>query len=163
MLAILTGGLQLAVACGLLARAPERRATHTRDLVGALPSLLLAGVVIAAAGRQEWGPLGLALLGVVVAAGGMVSLGTSFAVLPGVRTLRTTGLYRWVRHPIYLGESLLFAAGAAQLGGYGWASIAAMVPLLAWPIGVEERLLAQEPDWAVWSARVRWRLLPGVW
>ncbi|MDP2307486.1 MAG: isoprenylcysteine carboxylmethyltransferase family protein [Pseudomonadota bacterium] len=164
-LATIAGGLQVVVACALLLRAPERRAARTRDLAAALPSLLVAGVVMAAAAQHPWSTLGLgvAMVGVCVAVAGIVSLGPSFAVLPGVRALRTGGLYRWVRHPVYLGEGIVFLAAAAQLGWSGAAAVVTLVPLLVWRIQVEERLLSREPSWAEWAARVRWRLLPGAW
>ncbi len=51
----------------------------------------------------------LALLGgVVTAIGSLITiisiqcLGRSFAVLPSLRDIRTSGVYRFVRHPIYL-------------------------------------------------------------
>jgi protein-S-isoprenylcysteine O-methyltransferase Ste14 len=93
----------------------------------------------------------------------MLLLGRSFAVLPGVRVLKTRGLYALVRHPLYLGELLVFAAAARCLGWWGLASAALLVPLLAWRIHQEELLLRDEPGWAEWAARVRYRLVPGLW
>ncbi len=165
-LGALAGGLQLLVAIAFVMRSPERRAAGLGDLAAALPSLLVAGVVMAAAARSEratgWAT-GWAVVGGIVAVGGIASLGRSFAVLPGVRTLRTGGLYMWVRHPIYLGEGLIFLAAATQLGWIGATATAVLAPALAWRIRVEERLLAAEPGWREWAERVRWRLVPGVW
>lgn len=62
-----------------------------------------------------------------------------------MRALRTGGLYRVVRHPLFLGESLLFAGAAAALGAGGAAAAPALLPVLAWCIQVEERPLAAEP------------------
>ncbi len=36
----------------------------------------------------------------------IVSLKKSFSILTEARALVTTGVYRWVRHPLYIGESL---------------------------------------------------------
>lgn len=107
--------------------------------------------------------MALLCVGATVATGGLLSLGRSFAVLPGVRTLRTSGLYRWVRHPIYLGETLILAGAATRLGLWGLAGVLGVLPLLGWRILLEERLLATEPGWSDWATRVRWRLVPGVW
>ncbi|GDX81656.1 hypothetical protein LBMAG42_34670 [Deltaproteobacteria bacterium] len=159
------GAFQLAVALAFLARDPERRRATWPTIAGALPSLAASGFVIAAGGSAPWSAAATLLVaaGTGVATMGLLSLGRSFAVLPGVRTLRTTGLYRWVRHPIYLGETLILAGAATRLGVWGAAGVLAVLPLVAWRILLEERLLSAEADWAEWSARVRWRLLPGVW
>jgi protein-S-isoprenylcysteine O-methyltransferase Ste14 len=164
-LGMAVGFLQIVVAGALLVRAREARAASTPELLGAVPSLVLAGGVMAAAGERAWGTaaLCLAAAGVALAAAGILSLGASFGILPGVRALRTRGLYRCVRHPIYLGEALLFLAAAGQIGWLGAVATLGMVPLLAWRITVEERLLAAEPGWREWAAQVRWRLVPGVW
>lgn len=159
------GGFQLGVALAFLLRAPERRAASWPTLAGALPSLAASGFVLAAGGPKPWSAPATVLVtvGATVATLGLLSLGRSFAVLPGVRALRTGGLYRWVRHPVYLGETLILAGASTRLGMAGLAGALAVLPLLAWRIRLEERLLAAEPGWTEWAARVRWRLLPGVW
>lgn len=161
----LAAALQVAVALAILVRAPERRAASWKDLAAALPSLLVAGLTAQAASRARWPlpSLALATVGAFVSLGAVLSLGRSFAVLPGVRSLRTTGLYRLVRHPLYLGESLLFAGAATALGAWGAVAALILAPMLAWRIRVEERLLAPEPGWQEWARQVRWRLVPFVW
>lgn len=158
-------GLQGAVALAIVLRAPERRHASKQDLAAALPSLLIAAVTVQAASHARWplGSLVLGGLGALVALPSVVSLGRSFAILPGVRALRTKGMYRLVRHPLYLGEALLFAGAAAALGAWGAVAALLLAPMLAWRIQVEERLLATEPGWQEWAARVRWRLVPFVW
>lgn len=162
---VLAGALQGGVALGFLLREGERRAAGWDALGSALPSLLAAALLLRAAEADPWPApaLVLAAVGAAVALGGMASLGRSFAVLPGVRRLRTGGLYRLVRHPVYLGEALVALAAATRLGALGALGVAVLLPTLAWRIRAEEALLAAEPGWPEWAARVRWRLVPGVW
>ena len=48
----------------------------------------------------------LGVVGMVIAVPAMVSLGRSFSLTPQARSLTTGGLYRIIRHPLYLGETL---------------------------------------------------------
>ena len=77
----------------------------------------------------------------------------------------STGPYAWVRHPMYSG-SVLFFVGAPLLLGSWWG--VAMLPLFtalfAIRTRIEERaLIAGLPGYADYAARVRYRLLPGLW
>lgn len=77
----------------------------------------------------------------------------------------STGPYAFVRHPMYSG-GVLFCLGAALLLGSWWGVLLSPVfaVLFAVRIGIEERTLTAElPDYADYAARVRYRLLPGVW
>ena len=81
------------------------------------------------------------------------------------QTVVTTGPYRHVRHPMYAGMSLLFVGVPLLLGsGYGLALAPVWIALLACRIPIEERMLREKlPGYADYAARVRWRLVPGVW
>jgi len=75
-----------------------------------------------------------------------------------------TGVYRLVRHPIYLGNLLLFAGAALWLGSTA-ACLATSVHLLATlgRIMVEEKdLRAHLSDYGAYARRVRGRLIPFV-
>jgi len=76
-----------------------------------------------------------------------------------------TGPYAWVRHPMY-SAAILFFIGSPLLLGSWWGL--ACAPLLVAGIGaravMEERMLiAQLPGYAAYAARVRYRLVPGIW
>jgi protein-S-isoprenylcysteine O-methyltransferase Ste14 len=77
----------------------------------------------------------------------------------------STGVYGVVRHPMYLGASLMFAGGPLLLGsGLGVLLGIALALLLAVRITLEERLLASELEgYAAYRAKVRYRLVPGLW
>jgi protein-S-isoprenylcysteine O-methyltransferase Ste14 len=77
----------------------------------------------------------------------------------------STGLYRLVRHPMYLGALILFLATPLALGSY-WTLL--LVPLLFAVLAArlldEERfLLANLPGYAAYCGKVRHHLLPYVW
>jgi hypothetical protein len=76
-----------------------------------------------------------------------------------------TGPYAWVRHPGYAGALLAHLALPLALG-----SLRALVPagigvfLFVLRTGREDRFLAEHlPGYPEYRARVRWRLVPGIW
>jgi protein-S-isoprenylcysteine O-methyltransferase Ste14 len=77
----------------------------------------------------------------------------------------STGVYAFVRHPMYLGMVLMFTGGPLLLGSrFGLAVAAAIVLVLAARIIREERLLVDELDgYAEYRRKVRYRLLPLIW
>jgi protein-S-isoprenylcysteine O-methyltransferase Ste14 len=114
------------------------------------PSLL-----ISRASSEASLALPLALSGCLVALAGAslvlrsrIELGGAWSLLPKAEQdtgLVTTGPYRLVRHPIYLGLTLL-ASGAAFAFG-SWLAflivLSAIVPTFTWRARVEERLLSR--------------------
>ncbi len=75
------------------------------------------------------------------------------------------GVYGFVRHPMYLGASLVFIGAALLLGSvYGLLAGLAMVSLLILRIFGEEKLLARDLEgYKEYLQRVRYRLVPHVW
>jgi len=76
----------------------------------------------------------------------------------------STGPYAFVRHPMYAGGLLLFIGTPLALGSY-WGLIAfvAVLPALLWRLLDEEKFLAKNlPGYLEYCAKVRWRLIPGV-
>ncbi len=149
-----------------------RRPAHT--VSGRLGDWLLAfggtfgGVLLRPVGAHpHWGVeagLGCQLLGLAICLMSLLALGRSFGFAAADRGLVTRGPYAVVRHPVYAAYVLI------QLG-YLLQSVAlwnVLVILVATGCNVgralaEERLLAASGDYAAYRARVRWRLLPGVW
>ena len=117
-------------------------------------------------GVPGWPEAGLVVVTVAAVWGlaSLLSIGRRFGVRPAARGLATTGTYRLVRHPIYLGHVLgdigynlqEWNLGTVLLVLAGWLA-------LLYRIHVEERLLAGDPGWAGYVARVRSRVVPGVW
>jgi protein-S-isoprenylcysteine O-methyltransferase Ste14 len=87
-----------------------------------------------------------------------LNLGRSLTALPNPTersTLKTRGLYRWVRHPIYSGVMALVIGTAAKSGTVVDAILAAaLVALLAGKARWEERMLRHRyPDYVDYAAR----------
>src|SRR6478752_2161308 len=149
--------------------APLRR---NRSPVGALVALVSQLAVIAVGlfgARTDGGVAVLAsdvllIAGLAFAIGSVAVLGRCFGILPDVRGLVTNGPYRWVRHPLYLGE--LTAVLGIVLGSRQplWAGVTWLgcVALQLVRTGYEERTIRAEfPEYADYAARTK-RLIPGL-
>ena len=96
-------------------------------------------------------------------------LGTNWSITLEVREqhqLITRGVYRWVRHPMYL-ALLIFALGQVLVVPnwlVGPSYLVAMVLLIALRLGPEERMMREEfgQEYEAYLATTK-RLLPGVW
>ncbi|HEY3374023.1 MAG TPA: isoprenylcysteine carboxylmethyltransferase family protein [Candidatus Aquicultor sp.] len=85
-------------------------------------------------------------------------------VTPG-QTVISTGPYAIIRHPMYLGSTLLYTFSPLALGSY-WAMIPALliIPILVARILNEESVLAKElKGYREYMLKTRYRLLPGIW
>ena len=102
-------------------------------------------------------------VGLVIVIAGKITLGRSFALLPANRGVVSSGLYHVVRHPIYMGY--LVTHVAFLLANPSMRNIVALLiadaALLARAI-CEEQTLAKDPAYREYQARVRWRVLPGL-
>ena len=77
----------------------------------------------------------------------------------------TTGVYSFVRHPMYLGALLMFIGAPMLLAsGYGIAIGIGITLLLAFRTIGEEKMLLQELDgYEEYKMKVRFRFLPFIW
>jgi protein-S-isoprenylcysteine O-methyltransferase Ste14 len=78
----------------------------------------------------------------------------------------TSGPYAVIRHPGYLAGIAIIAASGVALGSWLAAAIlvALSLPFLLYRAVTEDRVLQAElPGYRDYAARVRWRLLPGIW
>ena len=76
-----------------------------------------------------------------------------------------TGVYGFVRHPMYLGACLVFVGGALLLGSVcGLLVGLGLVGLLILRIFGEEKLLVRDLEgYRAYLEKVRYRLMPHVW
>jgi protein-S-isoprenylcysteine O-methyltransferase Ste14 len=77
----------------------------------------------------------------------------------------SSGPYAVVRHPMYAGSLPLLVGTPLALGSYwGLLALAATMPALIWRLFDEERFLSQNlAGYTEYRAKLRWRLIPGVW
>lgn len=109
------------------------------------------------------GGFSLLLTGLYVHVAAKLMLLRSFGLVAADRGVKTGGLYAFVRHPMYLGY-LMTHIGYLLIAPSVWN---ASVYLFAWVLMIarifaEERLLDANPDYRAFKARVRYRLLPGI-
>jgi protein-S-isoprenylcysteine O-methyltransferase Ste14 len=98
----------------------------------------------------------VSLLGLVVVAVGAVNLGRSLTPLPVPMKdgeLRSTGLYRFVRHPIYSGVMAIAVGWAIPSGsvGVGAAALALVVWLANKARWEERRLSVRYPGYSAYA------------
>jgi protein-S-isoprenylcysteine O-methyltransferase Ste14 len=77
----------------------------------------------------------------------------------------TTGPYRYIRHPMYVGVILLFFCIPLGLGSL-WALLPAVLltALIAVRTHLEDKTLHEELDgYKAYAEKVRYRLIPGIW
>ncbi|MDE2489281.1 MAG: isoprenylcysteine carboxylmethyltransferase family protein [Elusimicrobia bacterium] len=123
----------------------------------ALPSAHPGAVLYAVSGL-------LVLSGTIFAIRATTRLGRSFAVFPQARGLVLGGIYRRLRHPVYLGEQTAVLGAMLQFA-QPWAALVALASVAAqFPrMSFEERLLRETyPDYAAYEART-WRIVPGLY
>jgi len=157
-LLVFVGAMSLAVA--RRREGPAARGSRSRsDRAPLVANIAAAGVYVASllVFRSSAGstPLLLACSGSVLALGGTAlvvrsrtELGPAWSLVPKAdegTELVTTGPYRLVRHPIYLGLALVAMGEALAFGS--WPAvlivICGIVPTFAWRARAEERLLAR--------------------
>jgi len=106
----------------------------------------------------------VAAIGLIVVVAGKISLGYSCGLLPAMRGLVDYGVYRVVRHPIYLGYLITHASfllshpsvwNVVVMGGGDLALIVRAF--------FEEQILTRDAAYKRYCATVKWRLVPGVY
>ena len=158
--------LHLTVAILFLGRFPAQGRGSLPTLIAALPSAAFAGASIHAAG-SSWPPhsQGLFALGATLAIVSLTTLGKSFTIFPARRPIVTRGPYRFVRHPAYVAELTMVVGAASAEAELGFLHLLAVltVGFAMLRIHAEETLLEADPEFRSYRAKVRYRLLPGIW
>jgi protein-S-isoprenylcysteine O-methyltransferase Ste14 len=149
-----------------------------QKIIQSLASLAFIAIFVLAAldHRQGWSrvPDALAIAGDALVALGLAVVWRVFrantytsATIEVAREqqLVSTGPYAHVRHPMYAG-ALVMCLGIPLALGSWWclAPVAALAAVIVWRLLAEERTLASElPGYPEYRARVRHRLVPGIW
>jgi protein-S-isoprenylcysteine O-methyltransferase Ste14 len=144
---------------GVVDRTPRARLLTAFSTFG--PPLVrpMSGAAIA----PEWLTIAIAAIGLMIVVCGKLSLGRSFGLAPANRGVISTGMYRFMRHPIYLGYVITHVAfAAANPAGWNLIVLAAVDVALMFRAVCEERTLAGDGAYRAYMQRVRWRIVPGV-
>jgi protein-S-isoprenylcysteine O-methyltransferase Ste14 len=102
-------------------------------------------------------------VGLIIVVAGKISLGCSFGLLPANRGVMERGLYRVVRHPIYLGYLLThipFLAAHPSAWNLGLLLVGDTTLLVR--ALFEEQTLGRDPQYVRYCQNVKWRLVPGL-
>lgn len=141
-------------------RKPAKRYDRRGIVLGILAALLPLAAPYPA--EMPVPVLIIGLLGYGLVLWSLLALGRSFGIAPADRGLITWGPYRYIRHPMYLGELSLRAALVVTspqplLAG---ALLVALVIIQIARALREERIIYA---YRTYASRVRYRLIPGVW
>jgi protein-S-isoprenylcysteine O-methyltransferase Ste14 len=183
------GGVSLGITIDLAIRDPALLARRTRvgplaeqrlaqKLGQAAASLAFLAIFVLAGFDRRWGwsvaSCALAVIGDVVIAAGLMFVAIVFRAntftaatiqVDRAQQIVTTGPYAIVRHPMYAGALVMLLGFPLALGSWwSYAPVAVLALIIVWRATDEERVLVAElPGYAEYRAKVRARLLPGVW
>jgi len=140
-------------------REPAKKYDRVGLWLGMIAALLPTTVH---SGSSPWYLLLPGLAGYGLILWSLATLGKRFGIAPADRGLTSRGPYRFIRHPMYLGE-LLFRASLLlssnnlilDLGLFTLLMIIQCVRILR-----EERWIS---GYLCYAQLVRWRLVPGIW
>jgi protein-S-isoprenylcysteine O-methyltransferase Ste14 len=106
----------------------------------------------------------LVFFGMSFAAWAVFYLGRSVSLIAEARRLVTGGPYRFVRHPLYLGEQVAIAGVMLQyLSPVAIFVFAVQIAFQLYRMSCEEKVLAATfPEYADYARRT-WRVLPGLY
>ena len=110
-----------------------------------------------------WVSNGVSTVALAVSLWARLSLGRNIGFVPAERVIVKTGAYAYVRHPIYSG--IFIGVLATELYDFSWRNLAIdTLWCCLWVIKtfIEERFLRQNPDYARYMEKVRWRWFPAV-
>ncbi|MCA9367282.1 isoprenylcysteine carboxylmethyltransferase family protein [Candidatus Kaiserbacteria bacterium] len=108
-------------------------------------------------------PLGdtLTVIGGLIAVGAYLSLNTSFGVSPSLRTVKTNGLYRVVRHPMYAAYFFLYGGYLLLVfSPYNAFILCLLFVCLVMRIYYEEQILSTSVEYHAYKKTVPYRLFP---
>ncbi len=110
-----------------------------------------------------WLSIGIILVGLFIQVLAKLNLGRRFGVVPANRGICTRGVYRYVRHPMYLGYCLTHIGFLMSEFSIHNLTVYLMLYAIAIPrILAEEKLLKMDNEYADYCMKVRSRLIPGV-
>ena len=146
----------------------QRRGTWSIKMYPLVIALMgtACGLLVVPTGPQiapDWLSQLLIFQGALIALAAKLFLGRSFGVVPANRGVKSQGVYRIVRHPMYAGY-ILNQLGFLLVFFSAW-NIA--IYALAWLLlylraKEEERFLEADEAYRDYCSKVRYRLIPGI-
>ncbi len=114
-------------------------------------------------GQDHIVPQSIQLAGMVMQILALCSLNTSFGTVAANRGVKTQGLYRFVRHPLYSAYVVSYLGFVINHPTtWNLSLYAAQFVFFFLRARAEERLLLRSEEYRAYSSQVRWRLIPFV-
>jgi protein-S-isoprenylcysteine O-methyltransferase Ste14 len=157
---------------------PTAEKETSQKIIQTITSISFAGLLVVSAldHRFAWTPIPpyVALAGdALVAVGFLIvflvykenTFASATIELAPEQKVISTGPYKLVRHPMYMGAFLLLVGIPVSLGSlWGLFAIVLMMPALIWRLLNEERFLVKNlPGYLEYQNAVRHRLVPFIW
>ena len=140
-------------------RSMRARLLTTMSLLG--PPLVQPGHVSPMLGQAI--TVTASVIGLAIVIAGKVTLGRSFGLMPANRGIVCTGIYRVVRHPIYLGYLITHVAFVfANPSAWNVSVLLIGDAALLLRAVCEEQTLARDTRYQEYQQLVRWRVCPGL-
>ena len=148
-----------------IARRPSvSTSTQIKDWVAALLTVGLSMVFRPTEWDQWFAQAGGFILqgvGVVIMMVALASLGRSFGIVAANRGIKRSGLYGWVRHPLYAGELIFFTGFLlTTFSPYNtvlWFGVLCGLVIRSW---AEEDHLSQDPEYQAYMKAVPYSFFP---
>lgn len=105
----------------------------------------------------------LQFTGMGISVFGLLMLNKSFGIVAANRGVKKGGIYQFIRHPIYAGYFISYSMYAAQNLTFG--NSAVLISFMLFTVMrmfAEEKFLSQDPEYADFMTKTKWRILPFV-
>jgi protein-S-isoprenylcysteine O-methyltransferase Ste14 len=156
--------LLLSVQAGLIAwrlgtrREQAEEVRWSQKMVAWLSALLPLALLLA---EETMVGQAITSVGLLLVLWALTTLGDAFGIAPADRGLVEIGPYRFVRHPMYLGELVsLFGVVSTNLSAWNIVLLQILLLCLLLRIQWEEQVVH---NYQVYAGQVPWRMIPGIW
>jgi len=104
------------------------------------------------------------IVGFIISVLGLISLNKSIGIVAANRGIKTTGIYKYIRHPLYAGYFISLTAFISQnVTFYNLAIIGIFIVMQLGRIFAEEKVLLKDPEYKAYAEKTKWRLYPYIW
>lgn len=94
----------------------------------------------------------------------VLSLNRSLGIVPAIRDIKTSGTYRFVRHPLYLSYFISLTGFVINnFSIYNIMLLLLLVALQLYRIQKEEELLSQDQSYQEYASHTKWKVIPFIY